>query len=1313
MRSYAFVYWLLLCTFVGTTFGYEWSSVSILNVHTDAGRDNVSLILANLDDVPSTFEIENIGMEDGDVFVSTTVDPKQVQLYVLPREWNTGNSLDAVQLDITTDGTRLEGQIMLTQQPKVLIQLNNVLHTPGDYVTFRILLTDELNRPLASTEQPFNMTINLVHETQHTVRSLAIQLHAGSIYSYQHLLKDNRDLGEWKITVTIGEETTSKRFQVVLHSNPIHKIALKTGRLNTIRDEALRINVEALYTFGKPIRGMLTLHAGGDRTVEHKSAIDGSKIVTIPMEELLTEQSRNGVSSKTIRINATVATHNGLTGRSYHQSKTIPVYVQPYKIVLEPLVDFKAGQNVTVLVRAVQANGDPLDDIGSFSNRLSVSVRQETEETVLTNHFKQLLNDDGTAVLMIPTHEFTENLTVRVQYREVKASLVLEPLAYIPRLHVHFKTASSILKQSEGFTLTIASSHPMDTVLAVVHLHSGVNVPLMIDCSWKNYHEQYISQRVAEVRRVYVFARFDEVLVQASTPYLEAPMRHVVHLAIENSTIKVRTKEHSSRVGIAVYEGLLDAEQLENIYAHGMFNGTVYPETQDVKPLNEVIESSPPEKPEDGNDNDVKLNSNAPIINRVILWQDKLVRKHEATFHAYIPPHVNQWTVSAFAFSPTAGLGIAEPVQWHRKQDIEIYLHVPYSAKKLEEVTVDVYIVNNVNRQHSAVLVELLNTANEFHFLNNDGRIDAIKKTVLGRLKPYEVQRAEFLIRPKKVGSITITANAYAQDIVVARAEKILRTIPESLEQTDEIMRMFSLDNSEQNFDNIKLTIPHQVDAGSEKIIFSLHEQQQTSASFLVNLLLDRLVQADPFTTAIKAALTLEVLALGGVEWTERSITAADLINQSVRKILSYANEDGSFTIPDDHAPASACWDTVISLQALTFANKQMETVELEGAIRKTLDWLKHRQNKDGGFCADDQANGVEITAHILMTFMNAGKSMQHYVTIIDSMRNYLLSSTSGLKDPYLLALVGHVLQQSAKSVTREQERALIDVTLTYIVEELFQQKKQNPSKSKMWWSSSTVSDMDVTSYALMFLSSKRFILNAGPTVNWIKRQPFRRTEPTITPNSHLALRALIEYAKRTIFLREQYMATIVATNNTHELLRHQMTHENTEHVIDLPANTRSVSFSIKGTVTGAFVINYSYLQSVTTKFQKFNINVQRYESSNEDYTDWKVCIRFMPKGTFDKTNMVSCEISFPTGYIVLDDSVDEINDLADVVSTALRNDETLFTITFEEIGVMEKCFNVTGFRRNVETRRLPGMIRVFDVTDANNVAFTQFDTQT
>uniref|UniRef100_A0A182SVT1 Alpha-macroglobulin receptor-binding domain-containing protein n=1 Tax=Anopheles maculatus TaxID=74869 RepID=A0A182SVT1_9DIPT len=370
-------------------------------------------------------------------------------------------------------------------------------------------------------------------------------------------------------------------------------------------------------------------------------------------------------------------------------------------------------------------------------------------------------------------------------------------------------------------------------------------------------------------------------------------------------------------------------------------------------------------------------------------------------FQFHPPPHINQFTVCAFVFSLTEGLGIAAPVQWQRQQDIEIYLHIPYSAKKLEAVSIDVYIVNNRLETEEFVLVELLNTANEFQFLNNSGRTDATKKILYGRLKPNEVQRAEFLIRPKKLGSIRLRAHAYTQD------------------------------NSTDRLEDVKLPIPRTVDIGSEKITLALHREQLQIASLPVSLLLDKLAPSDPFTESMKASLTLDVLALAKLEWTERKTLAESMINESSTKIMPYGKTNAYFTIPDQHTPASECWDTVVALQALIYSNRHLGSMDIERAILSALDWLRTKQTDDGRFCADevahDEVKQIEKTAHVLLTFLEVRNYIWRYVSVINKARNYLLSSTAMLREPYHLALVGHVLRFSLRQATGREDRALID----------------------------------------------------------------------------------------------------------------------------------------------------------------------------------------------------------------------------------------------------------------------------------------------
>uniref|UniRef100_A0A182RK30 Alpha-2-macroglobulin domain-containing protein n=1 Tax=Anopheles funestus TaxID=62324 RepID=A0A182RK30_ANOFN len=1323
MFSRTVICFLVLCT-TRIVFADEGDYISIFTTGSSAGSDNVSIILANMDTTASTFEIENIGMEEGDVIVSTTVDPKHVQLYVIPHEWSHTIDEEPIQLDIVTSSStaeeaRLTGQIELAQQPKVLIQLSDMFHTPGDFLKFRILLTDEVNKPLAIAKQSFNLTIVLQHEAQHMVASWDISLYPGDIYSGQHLFADDRDIGDWNITVKIGEQTTTKQFQVMLYSAPIHKITINTGEMNTFSDTDIEIIVKGTYIFGKPIEGMLTfiITENGHLLTERILPFPGVKYVDIPYYHLFGE--RNISKPRTILINATVVTKNGLSQRSYQQIKTVTIYSSPYDIEALRTVDFTPGQNATLFIRAMKANGKALEELKPTKNKISVSAKLDHEGGTNTLEFDQMLDNDDTAMVSIPTDSLTELLTAHVRYMDVSTSITLEP-AYSQQIYVHVDKFNH-RKPRDDFKLGIVSSHEMDGVLAVIHKHTGENIPLFINCDRQNYHEQYVPLvRPRDVKRVYVFARFYGTLVQASTSYQEPTLEQEVRLSVDDANIRVLTTGETARVGIAVYEGSLDVAELESIHTRSMFSGTVYPESEYFFPLsiNDLQVMPPQPHLDEDNQKNQKWNiETSSPINRLLLWKEGTTSDGKATFQFNLPPQINQMTVSAFVFSPTGGLGIAEPVHRQRQQDILIHLHIPYSAKKMEAVTVDIYIVNNRNQTVDFVLVELLNKANEFIFLNNSGRTDAIQKTVYGRLQPNEVQRAEFLIRPKKLGSITLKANAYTHGTVIARAETILRTIPESVQQVGNIVRLFSVDNSTASLDDVKIPIPHTVDVGTEKITFSLLREQLQIAALPVSILLDKLVQADPFTMAMKASLTLDVLALGQLDWTERKVLAKNMTDEAVITILGYAQTDGSFSIPDQHTPSSKCWDTVIAVQALTHANEHLKNATVSASIARALDWLKDRQASDGHFCTDDgeqtELVRIEKTAHVLLMYLGMRGSAWRYVAVIDKARNYLLSKTSVLHEPYHLGLVAHVLTAFLKPVTGKEDLPLINAKLSYILGELLGRKKRSSSGLKLWWSSTvSATDLETTAYVLMLLTSKKRIADAAPIVNWIKGQPYRRATPSITPNSHIGLRALIEYAKYTTFLEQQYNALIIASDKTGEIARYELHHDSSNHVLKLPSTTRTVTFSINGTISGALEINYSYMESVTQQTQKFNIDLLRYETSNEDYTDWGICVRFLPRGFDDKTHMVTCEISFPTGYIALDDSVDELNQLEDVVATVLRNDETQLAITFEEIGLQQKCFNVTGFRRSVETRQLPGTIKVFDLADASNVAFKQMGTK-
>lgn len=745
-----------------------------------------------------------------------------------------------------------------------------------------------------------------------------------------------------------------------------------------------------------------------------------------------------------------------------------------------------------------------------------------------------------------------------------------------------------------------------------------------------------------------------------------------------------------------------------------MFNGSLYaiPDEFFAEYANQMF-ITPSVKLDPSEPTDQLSDLPSTKFNQLLLWQ--LNASVNPTFQFKIPLHVSELTVTAFTFSNITGLDVPVPMYWTRNEVVTIHLHAPYSARKLEPVTVDVYLVNNRNQRINFLLVDLLNKANEFQFLNNSGRIDAVKKTELGSLEAYEVQRVEFLIKPKKLGPIVLKVVAYTLDDAFAVAETVLRTVPESELKTETIMRPFSIQDTAMKVSE-KLSIPPTADQGTEKITLELRHEQNQQATLSASLLLDPLIQADPFTMVVKASLTLNVLRMAEINWPELDAESKAMVTESIDKMKGLVKPDGSFEIEGFRpGSSSACWGTIVAAQALTFAQPYSgQAQDVSGTMMiNALDWLKGRQSNDGHFCGDeisDTEQRVEATSQALLAFSSTGKHSWQYQTVINNARSYLRSTVTILNDPYHLALVAYAMQFSARIKTGMESDAYLRETVNYALEALWVHKKTTPSQNYVWWVSPSGRNLEATSYTLLMLTSKKLLLESAPLVNWIKRQSYRRLPPAVTSDSHVALRALMSYAEHTTFLRQEYTAVVIAQDRNREIYNATLERYSTNHVLTLPPSTRSVSFSINGTITGTMQIIYSYMENVAQQKSRFNVQIVRYDESTLDYVYWGICVRFEPKGTLDRTRMVTCEFSFPSGYIALDDSVEELQGLDEVVSVITKNQDTVLAVTFEEITVQGRCFNVTGFRRRRLTKVLPGELKVFDVTNPSDAAFKSFD---
>ncbi|XP_049534985.1 CD109 antigen-like [Anopheles darlingi] len=1193
--------------------------------------------------------------------------------------------------------------IQLRYQPKVLIQMSQRVYRPGDFVKYRILLTDPQYKPMPAGARFFDATISL-DDGLFKILSRSVKLDAEEIHFGEYLLGHQLELGQWTFGVKIGEQTTETYFQVVQDNEPIHEISISTKDIIMVSDSEVLLNVSARYTFGEPLKGRLQLELSGDRApYKQEVSIDGSTQVAIPVDQLVDVSDRSK-NARDVIVKAIIITTNQLTERFHQYDSVITIYNTPYNLSLHKLVSFENGNNVTFLVKLTKPNGKPLSVTAP-----EVSLTAASEETGPISSFKAPIDQLGTAVVSVKLPDEAQTLTFTATYGDATATLTVEENSSNPDLHAR------LILNGDRKELSVTSSAAVNDIVVMQSFRSRNRITLHrneIPTTHHHISDDRLSINSA-VDRIHVFAMNSGTVVYTSVSLANA-LPQVQELQFElqslhennyNLTVAANPNE---RVGIAVYEGSLD-ENLIKKDIELMFSCPADPQDDYISVVSYDVYKVATQS----------IDYHAPSTSKLaplLFWN---ATRNSSSFTFNIPLHIKSWTVTAFAYSEQRGLRIAIPETRRRESPVEIHIHVPYSVTGLQTVHVDVYIVNK--RNHSGVmLLQLQNSANEFIFVNNSGHMDAESKTVYGTLKPYEVQRAEFVIRPKKLGTIKVTACAELiyPSPAYSYATTLLRVEPESKLVSGIIPRPVSIHNGQIKFTKIPIDILPSAEPGSVKVSVKLSQNLRKTPNLGKNMLLDTLTESlDPYTKAMRASLVHEVIIKSRMNWPEKMAIAREIVEASIKNIETQANADGSFNIATDRTTISTCRDTLTAVQALIFAKKAKYTPAQGPVLEKALGWLKLKQSEKGSFCEttdNDEVLSIEITAHALLLFLKLDTISWKYESVMKSATNFLISTSHKLSDSYHLALVGYALQLAKNRKIDTPNEHKRDSVLSDLGQKLTETKYQNPSNTEHWWNSKISTDLEASAYALLLWIEKGNLVDSEMICNWLSQQPYRSgATSSPSPNSRIALRALIAYADKTIFQQHTFKWRLEALDSGSTTLS-QMSFDHkddTKQTIQLSPKTRYVNIAVKGTLTGKFNINYSYIIPSVHREQKFSIKVTKFASDTENYEDWQVCLAFNPSGASERTNMVKCEISFPTGYIADEESVDLLRKHYQYVTNAMKNDDTVLVIVFETISIQQECFNVTGFRQTKTTRQLPGTIKVYDLTDPDKLGFQSFDT--
>ncbi|KAL9705659.1 hypothetical protein quinque_009177 [Culex quinquefasciatus] len=1148
-----------------------------------------------------------------------------------------------------------------------------------------------------------------------------VELDHSSIQIFQSQLEiaNQSNLGNWSITAIVRGEEHTRKFMVDEYKLPQHEIRISSPGVSTLDDEMMTVDVDAWYTFGKPIKGEITVTAGNVQKVVTK--FNGRLRSTFRIQDVV-----NSVDSDSTVTEVDVSLRELHTKKIFTATETILIFRKPHKVILkQSSKQFVPGHPYRCWLRFTDPFGGPPKNL---PRQVTLNVSYEGNGKLpMIKELHLTPNGDGIVplVLSIPEKATHAELIVRGEGIDEQFFLHSGPL-HAPGF---FQASLLTDKPAIGYPVSVQvqSSNALDFVVYQVVVQKRILQVKRIDASGDKTvtFNVEVTPEMIPTSKITVFSvREGKIMsdsVDVEVDQLRNSLKMVAsdhHAPGEKFRLHVETMPNSTVGILAIDQSALLLESGNQITKKAIFD--------------ELLGRTGGEEEEEVGGEDVAAEDLTVITNLVQpialrarfgnyegveedeyikprkvfaqswLW-NKLVNsgpEGHLTITETIPDTITNWQISAFSLNPVHGLGVLEtPLILHVTKPFFVMLNLPYSIKKSETATVEVSVFNYLH-ELMYVGVTLKNHRQEFEFVgNSEGRTDASYQTKNLVLTPQSAKSVKILVKAKKMGDIMIKVVAESETASDS-VERFLRVMPESLPYNKKESRYIQLKGSgEENRMSIDLEMPKYLDAGSENISLTVYSDLLGSAADdLQNLirmpsgsgeqnvlkmvpnvvLLDYITETKAFDSRVKAR-TVRFLELG------------------YQNQLKFRREDGSFNVMGKEDPQGSVFITALVVKTLKQASKFI-TID-DSVLEQAYDWLKNKQNLDGSFNKGGDLTNRELqknhsdedtlTAFVMIAFLEDGSITNKYKSVVKKGTDFLAAKDLHLQSTYTLSLIAYTLQLA----NHPSKKSAFD--------ELLLNSKSSKSPQARWWDAGSNS-LEATSYFLLTTLLLGNYVDSQPIVYWLtKNQYYYSGTLEKTQTTFVSLQALAEYAKRVSTLRNNYYVTLTCYDRRKLKLAQnyaiQINPQNSKAplTLTLPSETRSLDLTLSGTGNGMFTINYHYLSNILRLNPRFTVKVKTLNTTTDEYMDLRVCAKFRPREAYEKAALTLMEITFPSGYIAFDETVQELESSDVVKKVATKHDETTLVLYFDTIPEHRfQCVDVTGFRQSVKLlQQAPGAI--------------------
>ncbi|XP_051859041.1 CD109 antigen isoform X16 [Drosophila albomicans] len=1268
------------------------------------------------------------------------------------------------------EGLIFENSTKLTQadhKPSVYIQTDKATYKPADLVHFRVLFLDENTRP-AVIDKPISIIIK--DGAQNRIKQVMDVKPTKGVYAGELQLSEQPVLGNWNIVVKVGEDDVkeTKSFEVAKYVLPKFEVVVESTKDIAKQDGVIKATIRAKYTYGKPVKGKATVSLAPNYSF-YGSSRDSEQMKTIDVDgKGHVEFELPTYYTSPLKIFAEVT--EDLTGNKQNASTVVNLHSQRYNLeALDNSVRYKPGVPFTYQMVVKNLDGSPVRD-ATKKAKLSLeppiryyhfsSSSAASEPDAETIEFEAPIDEHGIASFNITLPENTDRyFSFKGSYADTTSQLgtlnQFQPaIDSKDPLSIKIKTKSP--KLGKPLSIDVKSDKPIPYFVYTIVARGNIVKAEYVDVAEESKsHTIKLIPTFEMVPQFTIYVHYvvdNELRFQEHNVNVDREFENSIEISApleakpsEEVKLKVKTDADSYVGLLGVDQSVLLLKSGNDLSRDDIFNG-----------ISNFKTSTPWQRgygryPGETSGLVTLTNADYPYDTGIIVDEDDLVRVYTSpvfdspevasiqireefpekwifenientdadgfTLARKIPDTITSWVVTGFSLSPNKGLALTEnPSKIRVFQPFFVSTNLPYSIKRGEVFAVPVVIFNYLDKSLDAEIT-MDNADKEFEFTEATNEVEEKSIDEVSRVKRVTVpsnsgQSVSFMIRPKKVGTITLKITAISP-LAGDTIHQKLKVDPEGITKYENRAVFINLPKEGEFNQELKVDIPKEAVPDSGFIEFSV--VGDLLGPTIKNL--QNLVRM-PYGCGEQNMVNFvpNILVIKYLEVTNRKLPsvvqrAQKFLEIGYQRELTYKHDDGSYSAFGKSDNSGSTWLTAYVMRSFHQAAKYTNVDPK--IIMDGLDFLASKQKDNGEFPEVGKVvdfshqNALGLTSFVVIAFFENEEVISKYKENIDKALQYIAEEVEKSDDQYSLSIAAVALQLAKHPQAKKVLAKLKTLAKEQDGRTWWSKTPKSEDSQKESYYHPSSNDVEITSYVLLALLEEESAEAAVPIIKWLIGQRSSVGGYASSQDTVLGLQALTKFAYKTGSGSGNIDIDFTSSDNAGNEKKDTIPvkPENAlvlqSHV--LPMNTSKIDFTAKGQGSAMVQLSYRYNLAEKDKKPSFKVTPTVKDTPLQQLT-LEVCAEYVPLEDSKKdSNMAVMEVALPSGFVSDSDSFGAIEDIDRVKRIETKNSDSTVIIYFDSLTPGDvKCLDVEGIRAHSVAKQKPAAVRLYDYYDTD-----------